>query len=122
LPCASYQDFHQAGVDPGLTLHDPTDGLDQFCERAALQKDTGGAIVECAQHDDVADAAGDHKDGAGKAEPPAPIQELSAGLLSKVVVEQDKIDLFLGYDPEGFFDRGARSNDSAFRIGFEQPT
>jgi hypothetical protein len=47
---------------------------------------------------------------------------LSAGLLSEVVVEQDKIDLFPGDDLEGFFDRGARSNDFAFRIGFEQPT
>src|ERR1700733_6196462 len=120
LPCACDQNLHQARVDPGLSLHDSTDSLDQLCKWTALQKDTGNSIVQRTQHNHIADATGDHKDWPGKTGSLALIQKLSAGLLSKVIVEQDQIDLFSGYNPECFFDGGARSNNFAFGVGFEQ--
>jgi hypothetical protein len=48
-------------------------------------------------------------------------QEIRAGLLTKVVIEQDDIDGLLTNDLESLWNRGAVSGDFEVRFTIEQP-
>jgi hypothetical protein len=115
------QDLYHAWVDPDFALHDAADGLGKLGERAALEEDAGGSVVEGAQHDGVAHAAGDHEDLSGESVPSALGEELRSGFFAEVVVEQDEIDDFVGDDAERLADESAGGGDAAFGVGFEQP-